>query len=71
MMVIREQKTVRLVTKGGIDWAKRFPWIVETALKLRQERFVLRLQIGFHAKTSPKPSPLRVVSGCTTGVVYA
>jgi bifunctional non-homologous end joining protein LigD len=41
MMVIREQKVVRLITKGGHDWAKRYPWIIESALKLRQERFVL------------------------------
>jgi bifunctional non-homologous end joining protein LigD len=41
MMVIREQKSVRLITKGGLDWAKRFPWIVESALKLREDRFVL------------------------------
>jgi bifunctional non-homologous end joining protein LigD len=41
MMVIREQKSVRLITKGGHDWAKRYPWIVESALILRQERFVL------------------------------
>ena len=40
-MVIREQKVVRLKTKGGFDWSKRFPLIVEAALKLRQEQFVL------------------------------
>ena len=41
MMVIREGKIVRLRSKTGLDWSKRFPWIVETALKLRQERFVI------------------------------
>jgi ATP-dependent DNA ligase len=41
MMVIREQKRVRLISKGGLDYAKRYPWIVESALKLRQERFAL------------------------------
>jgi bifunctional non-homologous end joining protein LigD len=25
MMVIWEQKSVRLITKGGHDWAKRYP----------------------------------------------
>jgi bifunctional non-homologous end joining protein LigD len=35
MMVIREQKSVRLKTKGGLDRSKQFPWIVETALTLR------------------------------------
>jgi ATP-dependent DNA ligase len=41
MMVIRERKAVRLLSKGGEDWAKRFPWIVESALKLRRDQFVL------------------------------
>jgi bifunctional non-homologous end joining protein LigD len=41
MMVIREQKSVRLITKGGHDWSKRFPWIIESALKVRQPRFIL------------------------------
>ncbi|MEY9179753.1 DNA ligase [Bradyrhizobium sp. USDA 313] len=41
MMVIRAHARVRLITRGGLDWTKRFPWIVETARKLRQEQFVL------------------------------
>ena len=32
---------VRLITRGGYDRTKRFPWIVEAALKNRQKRFVL------------------------------
>jgi hypothetical protein len=32
---------VRLTTRGGYDWTKRFPWIVETALKNRQRHFVI------------------------------
>jgi bifunctional non-homologous end joining protein LigD len=32
---------VRLWTRNGHDWSGRYPWIVESALKLRQERFVL------------------------------
>jgi ATP-dependent DNA ligase len=27
--------------RGGHDWTKRFPWIVETALKNRQQHFVI------------------------------
>ena len=30
-----------LITRGGYDWPKRYPWIVEAALKNRQKRFVL------------------------------
>ncbi|WP_166208368.1 MULTISPECIES: hypothetical protein [Bradyrhizobium] len=41
MMVMQENDRVRLITKGGLDWSKRFPWIVESALKLRQQQFIL------------------------------
>jgi ATP-dependent DNA ligase len=32
---------VRLISRGGHDWARRFPLIVTAALKLRQEHFVI------------------------------
>jgi ATP-dependent DNA ligase len=41
MMLIREHGRVRLISRGGYDWARRFPLIVTAALKLRQEHFVL------------------------------
>lgn len=41
MMLIREQKAVRLISKSGLDWSKRFPWIAESALRVRQQQFVL------------------------------
>jgi ATP-dependent DNA ligase len=41
MMLIREADRVRLMTKGGHDWSVRYPWIVESALKLRTKQFVL------------------------------
>jgi bifunctional non-homologous end joining protein LigD len=41
MMLIREYNRVRLITRGGRDWARRFPLIVTAALKLRQEHFVV------------------------------
>jgi bifunctional non-homologous end joining protein LigD len=37
----REGHDVRLITRGGYDWTKRFPWIVETALKNREPHFVI------------------------------
>jgi hypothetical protein len=40
MMLIREQDHVRLISRGGRDWAQRFPLIVAAALKLRQKSFV-------------------------------
>jgi bifunctional non-homologous end joining protein LigD len=32
---------VRLITRGGYDWSKRYPWIVEAALKNRYKQFVI------------------------------
>ena len=37
----RDGARVRLITKGGYDWTKRYPWIVEAALKNRQKQFVI------------------------------
>ena len=37
----REAGHVRLITRGGHDWTKRFPRIVEAALKNRLTRFVI------------------------------
>jgi ATP-dependent DNA ligase len=41
LRVERDGDRVRLITRGGYDWTKRFPWIVEAALKNRQKRFVI------------------------------
>ena len=41
LRVERDGDRVRLFTRGGYDWTKRYPWIVEAALKNRQKRFVL------------------------------
>ena len=32
---------VRLITRGGYDWTKRYPWIVEATLKSRTKHFVI------------------------------
>jgi hypothetical protein len=37
----RDGHRVRLITKGGYDWTKRYPWITEAARKVLQKRFVL------------------------------
>src|SRR5690242_16018816 len=37
----RDGDRVRLITRGGYNWANRYPWIVESALRNRQERFVI------------------------------
>ncbi|WP_312016023.1 DNA ligase [Bradyrhizobium sp. JYMT SZCCT0428] len=41
LMLVRQDDRVRLTTKGGHDWSKRLPWIVETARQIRQKHFVL------------------------------
>jgi ATP-dependent DNA ligase len=41
MRLLREADRVRLLTKGGHDWTERYPWIAETALKIRSTQFIL------------------------------
>jgi ATP-dependent DNA ligase len=41
LRVERNGDRVRLITKGGYDWTKRFPWIAEAALKNRHKQFVI------------------------------
>jgi bifunctional non-homologous end joining protein LigD len=39
--VERNGDRVRLITRGGYNWTKRYPWIVEAALKNRYKQFVI------------------------------
>ncbi|WP_312016819.1 ATP-dependent DNA ligase [Bradyrhizobium japonicum] len=39
--VERQGKTVRLFTRNGHDWTKRYPWIVEAAPKNREQQFAI------------------------------
>jgi bifunctional non-homologous end joining protein LigD len=41
LIVIRDGDRVKLLTRNGYDWASRYPWIVESALKNRQKHFVI------------------------------
>jgi bifunctional non-homologous end joining protein LigD len=41
LRVERDGDRVRLITRGGYDWTKSYPWIVEAALKNRYEQFVI------------------------------
>jgi ATP-dependent DNA ligase len=41
LIVIKDGDRVRLITKNGYDWAARYPWIVESALKNRVKQFVI------------------------------
>jgi bifunctional non-homologous end joining protein LigD len=37
----RDGDRIRLFTRNGYDWTKRYPWIVESALKNRMKQFVI------------------------------
>jgi ATP dependent DNA ligase domain len=41
LRVERDGDRVRLFTRNGYDWTKRYPWIVESALKNRQKHFII------------------------------
>jgi bifunctional non-homologous end joining protein LigD len=41
LIVQRDGDRVRLFTRNGHDWTRRYPWIVESALKNRQKHFVI------------------------------
>ncbi|MCK1569015.1 DNA ligase [Bradyrhizobium sp. 173] len=41
LRVERQGKAVRLITKNGHNWTARFPWIVEAALKNREQQFAI------------------------------
>jgi hypothetical protein len=41
MLVIRDNDSVRLLSRNGTDWTKRYCWITEAALKIRQRQFVI------------------------------
>jgi bifunctional non-homologous end joining protein LigD len=41
LRVERDGARVRLITRNGYDWTKRFPWIVAAALKNRSKQFVV------------------------------
>jgi ATP-dependent DNA ligase len=37
----RDGDRVRPITRGGYNWTKRYPWIVEAARKNRHKQFVI------------------------------
>ncbi|MGV7215005.1 ATP-dependent DNA ligase [Bradyrhizobium sp. UFLA05-112] len=41
MLLIREDQRVRLLSRNGTNWTKRYPWIADAALKNRQKLFVI------------------------------
>ena len=45
LLVQREDDRVRLLTMSGLDWSDRYPWMVETARKIRQKHFVIDVRV--------------------------
>jgi bifunctional non-homologous end joining protein LigD len=41
MIAQRDGDRVRLFTRNGHDWSDRYPWIVDSARRLRQKQFVI------------------------------
>jgi bifunctional non-homologous end joining protein LigD len=41
LLVRRDSDRVRLFTRRGYDWTKKYPWIVEAALKLKARSFLI------------------------------
>jgi len=41
LRVERHDDRVKLTSRGGLDWTRRFPWIAETARKIRKTQFVI------------------------------
>lgn len=39
--VVRDGNAVKLLSRSGLDWTWRFPFIAETARKMRQKQFVI------------------------------
>src|SRR5258707_12573667 len=56
LRVGRNGDRVRLRSKSGLDWTKRYPWIVGTVRKIRRSRFILDRQ----ARRAPSRTGLRL-----------
>jgi bifunctional non-homologous end joining protein LigD len=41
LRVERHGDQVKLTSRGGLDWTRRFPWIAETARKIRKTQFII------------------------------
>src|SRR6266404_3052655 len=60
----RDGSRVRLFTRNGHDWTKRYPLIVEAALRNRQtwkhshdeQKGCLRPAVGLGSKAAPQPA---------------
>jgi ATP-dependent DNA ligase len=61
----RDHDRVRLISEGGYNWTDRYPWIVESALKNRQQHFVIDGEAVVLVSMAP-PSSMRATHASTT-----
>ena len=55
LRVERYGDRVKLTSRGGLDWTRRFPWIAETARKILKTQFIIDgeavvLGVGWHLR---------------------
>ena len=62
LMVRRDGPRVRCFTKNGYDWASRFPAIVDAALRLKAQSFMLDGEA-----VTPAPMAWRTSVRCAVG----
>src|SRR3954463_14339308 len=65
MLVIRENDRVRLLSRNGSDWTKRYPWIAEAALKNGQQHFRHRRR-GRRSVSTASPTSMRCIPASTS-----
>src|SRR5262245_20339517 len=63
LRVERDGDRVRLITRGGYNWTKRYPRIVEAALKNRHQQFVIDGEASFSALTASPISTSLIIFG--------
>src|SRR5262245_56576778 len=66
LLVVRGEKRVRLISKGGHDYARRFPWIVEAALTATGD-MIMRTMLVIFALLIAGPA---AVAGSASPVSY-
>ena len=50
LIVVRDGDRVRLLTRNGHDWSKRYPWIVESALKPQPQSWRKRSRLQYRQR---------------------
>ena len=61
LLVLREGDRVRLFTRRGSDWSKRYPRIVDAARKLKARSFMTS---STHRLTMTAPSSTDLICSC-------